>query len=644
MIWISVLLALVACAQNSDESIVELEMKDNTFDPQVVRVPVGGTVRITNAGRNPHNAYAVDRSWSTEAVLGREAMTAGESVDLRFDEPGRYPFFCSFHASADGRRGMVGVLIVGDAIGETIERDDAPEAQHEATGVTRRVPEEYPTIQDAVDAADPGDLILIAPGVYREQVTITTPSLVIRGVDRNQVILDGEFQRTNGIEVIAADGVAIENMTARNYLLNGFFWTGVRGYRGSYLTAYNNEDYGVYAFDSIDGVFEHSYASGSPDSGFYIGQCYPCNAIINRVIAENNALGYSGTNAGGNLYIVSSIWRRNMAGIVPNSLDSEANPPERETTIVGNLIVDNNNREAPAKKIGYPALGNGIVLAGGVGNVVAYNLIANHGNHGVLVAPNLDKNFWFAIDNRVHDNTIIGSGRADLALAGPAGSGNCFERNMTHKTMPPLLESFGRCAGPRLPLGGDLSTTTQTLGYFAQAQRGDYPRGEVAAQPTPPPQPQMPGGANAPVRPAHDVFETYDQVDIANLAAIPLPEEAQAISAAQPQEVVVAGITVTQPGLWQLLFGLYGYLLPIVLLAAWVALAFWDLAQRQPMSRTRTILWIAIILLIPFLGVIAYHLFSHSRLPGWLRLAVVGGGIAAYMAIVAIGLVVGRVI
>ncbi|HVD88057.1 MAG TPA: hypothetical protein VNB91_04045, partial [Jatrophihabitantaceae bacterium] len=80
------------------------------------------------------------------------------------------------------------------------------------------------------------------------------------------------------------------------------------------------EDYGIYAFDSADGLFEHSYASGSPDSGFYIGQCRPCDAVIDQVVAERNALGYSGTNAGGNLQIVRSVWRDNWAGIVPNTL------------------------------------------------------------------------------------------------------------------------------------------------------------------------------------------------------------------------------------------------------------------------------------------------------------------------------------
>jgi len=226
------------------------------------------------------------------------------------------------------------------------------------------VPEAFATIQAAVNAARPYDLISIAPGIYHEAVIVRTAHLTIRGRDRNRVILDGNFELGDGFAVIA-NYVVLENMTVRHYLGNAFYWEDVQGFRGSYLTAYANGDYGVYAYDSNTGQFDHDLAAGHPDSGFYIGGCHPCNAIISQVIAEDNAIGYSGTNAGGNLVIRDSIWRENMVGILPNSHDFEPHPPEDDTTIMNNLVENNNNLNAPAKAFIYFAFGNGIMDLGG---------------------------------------------------------------------------------------------------------------------------------------------------------------------------------------------------------------------------------------------------------------------------------------
>ena len=100
----------------------------------------------------------------------------------------------------------------------------------------------------------------------------------------------------------------------RDVRTNGLCWRGVTGFRGSYVTAIGAVDYGIYAFDSTDGLFEHSYACGSAGGAFYVGQCQPCRVVLDRVTAEYSGLGYSGTNAGGDLYIVDSVWRHNGAG------------------------------------------------------------------------------------------------------------------------------------------------------------------------------------------------------------------------------------------------------------------------------------------------------------------------------------------
>src|SRR4051812_34832494 len=73
--------------------------------------------------------------------------------------------------------------------------------------VTHRVPQDFPTIQKAVDAAKPGELVLVSPGVYKEAVDVTTKDLTIRGVNRNTVILEGGFKLENGIRVVETEGV-----------------------------------------------------------------------------------------------------------------------------------------------------------------------------------------------------------------------------------------------------------------------------------------------------------------------------------------------------------------------------------------------------------------------------------------------------
>jgi hypothetical protein len=293
------------------------------------------------------------------------------------------------------------------------------------------------------------------------------------------VVLDGGFEREDAV-FVTADDVVLENMTARHYTRNGFFWTGVQGYRASYLTAYNNRLYGVYAFDSVHGVFEHSYASGHTDSGFYVGQCEPCHAIVDDVRAEHNAIGYSGTNAGGHLTVKDSVWRKNMGGIVPNSLDTEADPPQNAARIENNLVEDNNNADAPDAAFGYAAFGTGINVAGGINNEVVNNEVRDHANFGIVAVPMIDRNLYRPADNYVAGNAVSGSGRADLALGEPQGGGNEFVDNEADSSRPASL------TGGFSLLGGDFWVTLVLLEQFLQLDLGGSPRGDWQTAPEPP--------------------------------------------------------------------------------------------------------------------------------------------------------------
>ena len=375
-----------------------------------------------------------------------------------------------------------------------------------ATGRTIRVPADTHTIQAAVNRAKPGDLVLVSPGVYKESVAIKTDGVVVRGADRNRTVLEGGFRLDNGIVVDHADGVAIENLTARDYTDNGFYWTGVSGYRGSYLTAYRNGDYGIYAFDSQWGQFDHSYASGSPDSGFYIGQCNPCHAVITDVVSEYNELGYSGTNSSNDILVVNSTWRHNRAGIVPNTLDSEKLPPQGHATIVGNLVDANGSGDAAhAKTAEFDAVfGGGIVVVGGTDNTISRNRVTANTRFGIGIAPNpgIQQNVYPSTGNHVQGNVVAASGIADLAIVLPvAGDGNCFAANTFTTTAPSNLEQLEPCTGTG---SGDPNAGALDLGALLDPSKN--PPGRSYRQtPRPPPQPSMPNAKSAKAQPASDV-------------------------------------------------------------------------------------------------------------------------------------------
>lgn len=517
--------------------------------------------------------------------------------------------------------------------------DTSTESPVEWSGNTRHVPADYPTIQAAVDASDPGDLVLIEPGVYRESVDVRIPGVTLRGVDRNEVVIDGEFERANGIQVIFTDGVVVENLTTINNTLNGVFWSGVRGYRASYVTAVNNGDYGIYAFDSGDGLFEHSYASGSPDASYYIGQCNPCDAVITDSIGEFSGLGYSGSNASGDLYLVNNVFRYNGTGAAPNSLDGELLPPAERVVVAGNLIHDNGYGEFPHKTAQWATQGMGIALAGTVDSLVARNRIFNHPLNGIQVFPNIDANVWMPSGNEVSGNVVAGSGLADLALTGPSQSGNCFSGNEHGSTMPAALEAKQSCDGLRFPALWELGALSAQFGRVIERGLGLDPDVFYGDMPHPPDQPQMPGGADAPVAPAVDVF-AQARPDIDSITVPPLPEGLQVTQQKGPNIMGVPFATT-----YGAFIGLYAYVLPLVLFAVWVAIAVWEIVtRRDDLGRGAGIGWILAILIVPFLGVIAYYVFGKSRIPVAYRWVLLAGGMGAYLLFLVLGLVVGGVV
>lgn len=393
-------------------------------------------------------------------------------------------------AAAGWRRGALGglaalVLAVGGLVG--CGEDPSEDL------TTIRVPDDAATLAEAAAMADPGDLILLAPGVYEESVTIEDDGVEVRGLDRNEVVLDGGDDLPNGV-TLAADDVVVRNLTVRNYTANGVYAYGVDGFHVGQVTAADNGLYGIYALDSRYGTITGSYAGGHPDSGIYVGQCDPCDVLVEKSTAEANNVGFLATNASDGLWVVESTWRANRVGVEVSSQDAERLAPQHDAQVRANLVEDNADDGAP----GPSTSGVGILVDGGQDDVVADNVVSGHPVGGIVVTDLPDG--FLPRGTKVHGNVVEGPGPGLVyaLVAGtvdaddPAGpAGVCFSDNDlagAQGTVPDELEDLAPC-----PEGGpDAFSDDRSL--FPEPVRA----GDDVARPLPPDQPGLDDPEGAP--------------------------------------------------------------------------------------------------------------------------------------------------
>ncbi|MGW3567903.1 right-handed parallel beta-helix repeat-containing protein [Streptomyces sp. NPDC000941] len=395
--------------------------------------------------------------------------------------------------------GTLAPVLVGCGGGDDGSDDGRrPSGEH----VTIKVPADAPTISAAVSLAKPGDLVLVAPGKYHESVKISTARITLRGESRDKVVIDGRLRQPNGI-VVTAPGVAVENLTVKNNTQNGVLVTGsakaaagmpgqsggydtgdepvtfLKSFLVSHVTSTRNGLYGIYAFSAQNGVIEHSYTSGSADSGIYVGQCKPCRIVVRDNIAELNAVGYEGTNAGGDMYVVGNRLVGNRVGLTTNSDHQEKLLPQKDAVIAGNLIAANQQKATPEQADG--GWGIGIGVDGGTANQFVRNRIADNSNAGLVITATADIQ---PNGNRILDNTFAAN-NIDVGWTFPTatkGRGNCLRGNELRTTVPAKLATTASCPRPARSLSPSGTWAKPTA-------PGGIPFTEVAA---PGRQPQFP--------------------------------------------------------------------------------------------------------------------------------------------------------
>jgi hypothetical protein len=81
--------------------------------------------------------------------------------------------------------------------------------------------------------------------------------------------------------------------------------------------------------------------------------------------------------------------------------------------------------------------------------------------------------------------------------------------------------------------------------------------------------------------------------------------------------------------------------LPLILYSAWVSIALWDLVRQEAVPNRTRVLWMLVVLVVPLAGPIAYYAFGRSPIQRSLRVMLVVGGLAIYVALTTIAVTLG---
>ena len=265
------------------------------------------------------------------------------------------------------------------------------------------VPDDYPTIQEAVNAANPGDTIYVKAGTYYEHVTINN-SISLIGEDRSTTIIDGS--RNGTVISVIADYVNISRLTIQNGYHTPHITYGIKvgGWEDdcNHVKIYDNivsdNDIGIFLYYSSNSiVFDNLIFDNY--RGIDIALSNDNHIEGNSLF--NNEVGVSiGTNANNNMIYDNEIYNNSFCGIsVGWSIHNK---------IVGNMLSCNNEAGIRLDSSNHNnIIGNhiasnrrdGIVLYGSNSNKVVGNALIQNKWNGIAL--------WYSNSNSIYHNNFL---------------------------------------------------------------------------------------------------------------------------------------------------------------------------------------------------------------------------------------------
>ncbi|MFI1016243.1 nitrous oxide reductase family maturation protein NosD [Streptomyces sp. NPDC020965] len=332
----------------------------------------------------------------------------------------------------------------------------APETAAGAHSPTRHTVRPGESVQAAVDAAAPGDTVVLSPGTYRESVLITKDGLKLRGAGPDTVLTppptgspaphgcarDGHGICVLGTGADLAERVSIRSLTLRGFRQHGLWASRTERLSVQRVTAEKNGVWGIAQQRSTRSSLRGNTATGNGDAGLFVANAVDAEGGATdtggTLIADNrltgNRIGVTVRRVR-NLTVRTNEISGNCAGLF--IVGDESKPAAGALTVRGNTIRQN-NRLCPATPR-LPAIqGSGIVLTGSEASVIRDNrILDNVGSAPMSGGIVLVQSFVGAAntDNVIENNEVRGNATADLVHRG-GGTGNRFTRNDCKSSEP----------------------------------------------------------------------------------------------------------------------------------------------------------------------------------------------------------------
>jgi uncharacterized repeat protein (TIGR02543 family) len=164
-----------------------------------------------------------------------------------------------------------------------------------ANSATIYVPDSYGTIQGAVNAANPGDTIIVRPGIYIENVFLNK-TLTLIGEDRNATIVSGGRLR-NVIHVVSPN-VVITNFTLQN----------------SGDGRDNPDDSGIFLFGAVNATIRNNIIKNN-NIGVHFRHGSNDTLLIDNLILNNTASGIRLADNNNFNHIIGNTLMNNSRGV-----------------------------------------------------------------------------------------------------------------------------------------------------------------------------------------------------------------------------------------------------------------------------------------------------------------------------------------